>query len=427
MQRCLARARLPRWCLAADWPQPGGRPALADLWITQASISAITPSAAPCAGAWDLAGAPVLPGLVDAHTHLDKAFTSCRIGAVKPGLLGAIESMAADRQGWTSDDVYARASRALEWAYGSGVVQLRTHVDWWESGTTPLAWAVLAALASEWAGRITLERVSLSPLAMYATRAHARALARQVALGGAGARLGGFVHSVNWDAQALRHLFEAAQEFDLDVDLHCDEELNPSAVGLASTARLLGEIGYRGRVVCGHVCALAAQPQAQALATLDAVARAPITLIALPITNLLLQDAQTGRTPRLRGITLVQEARERGIPVLIASDNVQDAFCRIGSFDPLEALGAAVLAAQLEQPFDVWTESICRADWLQRKPGPAPLQPGSRADLVVFNRAEAHSWPARSQCRVVLRGGQVVAGDVPEEVAHWQAGSAQPG
>ena len=420
MPRCLARVRLPRWCLAADWPQQGAQPALADVNIGQGRITAITPSGAIPPGAWNLEGAPVLPGLVDAHTHLDKAFTLRRMSAVKPGLLGAIEAMMADRQGWTADDVHERASKALAWAYDAGVVHVRTHVDWWEPQATPLAWGVLNSLASEWAGRITLERVSLSPLTMYAGREGARALAKQVSGSGAGARLGGFVHTVNWDARALRHLFEAAQQFDLDVDLHCDEELNPAALGLASTARLLGEIGYGGRVVCGHVCALAAQPAAQALATLDAVARAPITLITLPITNLLLQDAQTARTPRLRGITLVKEARARGIPLLIASDNVQDPFCPVGSFDPVEALAAGVLAAQLDQPFDVWSESLCRADWLQREPGPSPLRVGDCADLVIFDRSDVHGWPSRGQSRVVLRGGTVVAGRVPAAVSFFQ-------
>jgi cytosine deaminase len=226
------------------------------------------------------------------------------------------------------------------------------------------------------------------------------------------------VHSTNWSAQSLRHLFEAAMEFGLDVDLHCDEELNPRAVGLAATAALVREIGCTGRVICGHACALAAQSESQALATLDAVATVPITMVTLPTTNLLLQDAVAGRTPRWRGITLVKEARERGIPVLVASDNVQDAFCPIGSFDPLDALTAAVLAAQLDDPFDVWSEAVCRADWLARGAAQPPLRAGDPADLVVFGATDASGWPSAAQTRVVLRAGRLASGVVP---ARWQA------
>ena len=415
----ITQARLPRWSLPAAWPMHGAQPALADLRLRGGRIEAITPHAGTRTDGWDLRGAPVLPGLVEAHTHIDKAFTLPRLGALKPGLLAAIETMIADRETWTVADVHERASRCLQWAFEAGVVKLRTHCDWWEPQGTPLAWNVLRGLGEEWAGRIALERVSLIALHLFSERGGARTLAKTVAASGPGACLGAFVHSTNWSATSLRHLFEAAEEFGLDVDLHCDEELNPRAEGLATTASLLRAIGFSGRVVCGHTCALAAQPEAQALATLDAVAAAPITMVTLPTTNLLLQDAQTGRTPRQRGVTLVKEARARGIPLLISTDNVQDAFCRAGSFDPVEALAVGALAAQFEHPFDEWSETICRGDWLTRTPNTAalPLRAGAVAELVIFHAADAHAWPTRAQSRVVLRAGRVAAGSVPTA---WQ-------
>jgi cytosine deaminase len=413
----ISQARLPRWSLPAAWPMQGAHPALADLRLSDGRIASIAPHNGADAGAWNLRGAPVLPGLVEAHTHIDKAFTLPRLGALKPGLLAAIETMIADRETWTLADVHQRASRCLQWAFEAGVVKLRTHCDWWEPQGTPLAWNVLRALGEEWSDRIALEHVSLIALHLFGERAGALALAQKVAASGAGACLGAFVHSTNWSAESLRHLLEAAEEYGLDVDLHCDEELNPQAEGLATTARLLREMAFSGRVVCGHTCALATQSESQALTTLDAVAAAPITMVSLPTTNLLLQDAQTGRTPRQRGLTLVKEARARGIPLLISTDNVQDAFCRAGSFDPVEALAVGALAAQFEQPFDEWSESICRGDWLTRTPNVPPLRAGAIADLVIFGAADAHGWPTRAQSRVVLRAGRVVAGAVP---ATWQ-------
>jgi cytosine deaminase len=276
-----------------------------------------------------------------------------------------------------------------------------------------MAWTVMAELAVEWRGRVKLEQVSLIKLSLFEEADQALRLARTCAETGPHARLGGFVHSTNFSEGALRHLFVAAQAFGLDVDLHVDEELNADALGLATTARLVRELGFEGRVVCGHTCALAAQDESVALATLDAVARSPITLVSLPATNLLLQDAVTGRTPRQRGLTLVKEAHERGIPVLFASDNVQDPFCRLGSFDPIEALGIGALVAQLDQPFDVWSQSVCRSDWLQRTPSAAPTLVGMPADLVLFPDADIHGWPSRTATRVVLRRGQVVRGLPP--------------
>ena len=410
----IARARLPRWCLPVGWPSAEGRsnaaPALAHVVLDGPRIAALHPTDAVAPGAWDLAGTPVLPGLLDAHTHIDKTFTINRLGAVEPGLLSAIDAMMQDKLAWTADDIRARATQALDWAFDAGVVHLRTHVDWWEPERPPLAWRVLGELAQAWAGRIRVERVSLSPLHLYADGGQAMSLAAKVAAGGADARLGGFVHSTHWDLRALRHLLVAAQEHDLDVDLHVDEELEASACGLAETARLLREVDFQGRVVCGHACALAVQGDDIALRTLDAVARAPITLVSLPITNLLLQDAVTGRTPRLRGITLLKEARERGIPLLVASDNVQDAFCPVGSYDPLEALSAGVLVGQLGDAFDVWTETLCRTDWLSRNAASRFDLVGRSADLVVFGSARVEGFPSRTQPRIVVRGGRAITG-----------------
>jgi cytosine deaminase len=438
------RLRLPRWLLPNDWPAPDGAPALAHLTLAEGRVASLRPAlkagdgpagasnaaatmplrdASAGAGlmtgtAWDAAGALALPGLVDAHTHLDKSFTFGRMKHVEPGLLGAIDAMLADRAHWTPADVRERAGRGLRWAWERGTTRLRSHVDWWEADTVPVAWGVLRELAEAWRGRVRLERVALVKLPLFEDRAQALRLARTIAATGPDALLGGFVHSTNWSEDALRNLLLAAQACDLDVDLHVDEELEASATGLAATARLLGEIGFEGRVVCGHACALAAQPEALALATLDAVARAPITLVSLPATNLLLQDATTGRTPRRRGLTLVKEARERGIPLLFASDNVQDPFCRSGSFDPVEALGLAALVAQLDAPFDAWSDTICRAGWLDRgRPGAASLV-GMPADLVLFTQADRHGWPSRAGERVVLRDGAVTQGEVPPA---WRA------
>ncbi|VWX57612.1 Cytosine deaminase [Burkholderiales bacterium 8X] len=415
----LDHARLPGWLLPADWPTRGGEPSTAQIDLAGGRVQGLRPSPPPSplspsspssprpGSTWDLNGALVLPGFVDAHTHLDKSFTLPRMSNVQPGLLGAIDAMLQDRARWTADDVLQRASRGLGWAFDAGTVRLRTHVDWWEPEGVPVAWPVMAELAAAWRGRIVLEQVALIKLPLFEDLEQARSLARRIRATGPHALLGGFVHSTIWSESALRHLLLAAQECELDIDLHVDEELNPQAIGLATVARIASEIGFEGRIVCGHCCALSAQPYEVALATLDAVARAPITLVSLPATNLLLQDAVTGRTPTRRGITLVKEARERGIPLLYASDNVQDPFCRLGSFDPVEAMGTAVLAAQLAAPFDLASESLCRGDWLQRglQCARAPSLVGSAADFVIFTDADVHGWPSRSAGRMVLRNG----------------------
>ncbi|MBP7564587.1 MAG: amidohydrolase family protein [Burkholderiaceae bacterium] len=410
-------ARLPAWLLPHDWPRDPRRrsaPALARIELADGRIAGVRPEPAEAveapdaASAWNARGAPVLPGLVEAHTHLDKAFTLGRMGTVRPGLLGAIDALIEDRARWTDADIRARATRGLQWSWEAGTTHLRTHVDWFNGAIPPPAWGVLSTLAHEWRDRLAIELAALAPLRFFADAAQAGKLARHAASTGPHARLGGFVHTSNWDTVALRHLVTAAADAGIDLDLHVDEELDPGAQGLATIAQLARETGFAGRIVCGHVCALAAMPEAQALVVLDAVARAPITLVSLPVTNLLLQDAGTHRTPRQRGITLVKEARARGIPLLFASDNVQDPFCRTGSLDPVETMAVATWAAQLDAPFDTWSDSICRADWLQRQHATRPSIEGAPADLVIFPDADATGWPSRTARRQVLRAGRLL-------------------
>lgn len=412
----LAGARLPRWCLPTGWPVRGGQPALADLTLASGRLVALEPApdahpTPPADGVWALSGRPVLPGLVDAHTHLDSAFTRPRIRNLAPGLLGGIAGKASDRAHWSEADVHARASRALEWAWASGTTRLRTHVDW-TSTSAPASWRALERLAAEWGSRVRLERVCLAALPLYTSREGAQALAQAVAQG-ADTRLGGFVHTSNFDDGAIGHLLRAAQEHDLDVDLHIDEELSPQARGVASVARWSRELGFTGRIVCSHACALSALPEAEALRTLDDVATQPITLVSLPQNNLYLQDATPERTPRARGLSLIREARARGIPVLMATDSVEDPFFPMGSFDPVDAITAGVLAGQLDQVFDSWSEAICRADWLDPTPTGGQLSLGAPADFVVFTHASAPSWPARAHPRLMLRHGQPLSPPSP--------------
>lgn len=399
----LNNLRLPAWLLPATWPRTAGQPETARLDIDDGIVTRVQPASGPGEGL-DCLGALALPGLVEPHAHLDKTYTRRRLGAITPGLLGAIEATQADRAFWTPEDLRLRASRALGQARSQGVTHLRTHLDWW-SAETPTAWRVIRELAQDTS--FHLEQVALLPLPLLADKTAAQRIAHTLANDTQAPRsvLGAFIHSSNFNAQALHNLLACAAEAGLDLDLHIDEELNTAACGLATVARAATAMQFPGRIVCSHACALSTYPETQAQATLDDVARAPITLVALPATNLYLQDAVHGRTPRLRGLTLLKEARLRGIALLLGSDNVQDAFCPIGNYDPLSTLQLAVLSAQLDDVFDTWSQTVCRADWLSRAEHGADL-PGKAAHLTLLHSTDPYSWPADT-ARSVQHGEHV--------------------
>ncbi|MCA3511584.1 MAG: hypothetical protein IOC80_09715 [Rhodobacter sp.] len=109
-----------------------------DLLISEDRVIGMT--AAPPAEARIVEGRGriLLPGLVEPHLHLDKAFTLPRLPDAGGNLLAAIRAQEADKKNWTDDDLRARAGRALAELVAAGVVHARTHVDW-GNGADPTA------------------------------------------------------------------------------------------------------------------------------------------------------------------------------------------------------------------------------------------------------------------------------------------------
>ena len=116
----------------------------------------------------DLRGGQVWPGFIDAHTHLDKGHIWPRARNPSGDFAGAIGAVMADRStAWSEADVAARADFALRCAYAHGTVAIRTHLDTYMPhgvGT----WRAFRRLRDEWAGRITLQMSSISPLDRFA-------------------------------------------------------------------------------------------------------------------------------------------------------------------------------------------------------------------------------------------------------------------
>ena len=145
-----------------------------------------------------------------------------------------------------------------------------------------------------------------------------------------------------------------------------------------------------------------------------------VTLIALPMTNLLLQDATFGRTPRQRGITLLHEAQAAGVATLLGCDNVQDAFCPAGSYDPLDTLACGLFSAQLSDLFDRQSRLICDRAALTGSPADAaPFAIGAAASVVIFPGSDRFTWPLNSAARLVVNHGRLTHRRVwQEEMAH---------
>ncbi|WP_264214387.1 amidohydrolase family protein [Leisingera thetidis] len=370
------------------------------------------------AGRWDLSiaggrittlrasqasgGGVILPLLADIHTHLDKTFTSCRMPQRAESLFHAIEMMAADTRNWSDADLRERAGKALARAYANGTGLIRSHLDW--HGTqTPKAWHVLTELAQDWHGRVDVELASLTPLDDLVV--HGESIA--AAVKASGGVLGAFVYRNADLASKVAQVFDLAERCDLHLDFHVDEGLEPEACGIDAIIAETRKRDMQGRVLCGHGCALSVRQPAEVAELLSRGGDAGIGLTVLPECNAYLQDVEPGRTPRLRGLAPLHEARAAGIKVMFGSDNVRDAFYPYGDYDLFDVFRTAVLSGHLA-PGD-WIDAISEApaNWTGRS---MRLREGGPADFIRIAAADLDDAVSRPRAaRQIWRGGQILA------------------
>ncbi len=298
------------------------------------------------------ATAMVLPALSEAHCHLDKCHTIHRLADVGGDLMAAINAQMGDKANWTEHDLRTRAARGLREAALAGCGTLRSHVDWGETAAAPLSWQVLTDLAQD--TPLEMQCAALTGIDHMADAAFARDVAEQVAA--SKGVLGSFILYHDNARAGLRNTFAEADRLGLALDFHVDEGLGDFN-GLEAIADTALETGFQGPILCGHAVSLLDKAPEDFARIADKLARAGITVCALPITNLYLQGRADG-TPDRRGITRLRELHAAGVPITIGSDNVGDAFCPTGAHDPMGALNMAVLGAHLDPPLDRWLPAI---------------------------------------------------------------------
>ena len=357
----------------------------------------------------------VWPCFADLHTHLDKGHTWNR----SPNPDGTFDSALAvirqdAEQHWNADDLYRRMEFGLKCSYAHGTSALRTHLDSFGAQGN-LSFEVFKTLQAEWRDRLTLQAVSLVSLDYFLKPdGEAEALADLVSE--AGGILGGVAYmNPDIDAQIDR-VFELAKDRDLNIDFHVDETNSADSVCLDRVAQATVRHKYQGRVVCGHCCSLAVQDPEVVVATIQRVKQAGIGIVSLPMCNLYLQDRVPHRTPRWRGVTLLHELKQQGVPVAIASDNCRDPFHSYGDHDALEVFNFSVKIAHLDRPVGDWCRAITTtpAD-LMGLPTVGRIGVGLPADLILFRGRDYSELLSRSQSdRIVLRNGKVADTDLPD-------------
>jgi len=365
-----------------------------DLYVRNGVISAIVPASG--AATW-----LCTPPLADLHVHANRAFTPPR--SRPRGLDDAVSKVAGLFSSFESEDYEHHARMLIDAAYRHATTRLRTHAD-----IDPVI-GLKSVAGSIRAGEVYRESVEVEVVAFASASAdpataEGKAMLRDAIQMGAG--FIGAVPAFCADQTAtIDAVLELAVECDVPVDLHLDEHLQAERCASGYLAAATLERGLQGRVTIGHACAVSMLPTSERRQVIDALAEARITVIALPRTNLYLQDATTS-LPLRRGLTPVGEMLASGVSVRFASDNVRDAFFPYGDADLLGVAMDGILASHVDDPVRV-IAAICD--------GRTALAVGDPADMVLLPGESLDAILAQApSARWVVRGGspELVSGAV---------------
>jgi cytosine deaminase len=361
----------------------------------------------------DMGGAMVFPTFTDMHTHLDKGHIWGRAPNPDGTFMGALDAVAADRAAnWSAEDVRRRMAFSLRCAFAHGTSAIRTHLD----SLPPqdeISFPVFREMRTEWAGQIDLQAACLVAIDNVSEDGPYARTADIVAE--SGGVLGMVAFPVPDLRERVRAFFRMADARGLETDMHVDESVDPTVATLRVIAETKLEMGVEMPLTVGHCCSLSVQDEAEAMHTLDLLAKAGINVVSLPMCNMYLQDRHAHRTPRLRGVTLVHEMRARGINVSFASDNTRDPFYAYGDLDMIEVMRQATRIAHLDHTGTDWPQAFLTNPARACGFAAPSLAPGAPADLVI---CKARSWTelfARPQSdRIVLRAGQAIDRALPD-------------
>ncbi len=183
----------------------------------------------------------------------------------------------------------------------------------------------------------------------------------------------------------LEKIFGLAQEFDVDIDLHLDFDLDPSWWHLEEVCRQTERRNYQGRVAIGHATKLSALPPDRLKAAAARLAGSGVAVTVLPATDLYLmgRDA-THNAPR--GLTVAHKLVESGVLCSVATNNVLNPFTPFGDASLLRMANfyanvAHAGVGEFDACLDLVTELPARLMNL-RDYG---IAPGNPADLIILD------------------------------------------
>jgi cytosine deaminase len=374
-------------------------------------IAGIAPSLAAEAGEQviDLGGRLIVPGLVDAHQHLDKSRTRRTVSNPTGNLDGALAGYRAFAATVSREDIIARAEHTIETCVARGTVAIRSHTNI-DPETQLRGVEAMLEVRERCRDRLTLQVVG--HITGGAMRMHDAAKAWLEAAASAGIDvIGGVPAFSDRPLEFLDMAFALAERHGLPIDMHIDEHLDAGTLLFDAVIERTRAHGMAGRVVASHSCALSALAPDQAKRIHEGLAAAGVAVITLPAANLFLQGRDVAALAP-RGLTRIRELLVAGVEVAAGSDNIQDPFVPTGSGDLVEIARWTLLAGHLGlHDLPLAFDLVSRAPASIMQLGDWGIHEGARADLLITDADDPEDLVASgSLSRTVFVKGRLVAG-----------------
>lgn len=368
-------------------------------------------------------GGFAFPGFVESHIHLDKA---CILDRAPAGgaLAEAIAGVARAKAGFTAQDVAERASRVLRAAIGHGATLMRTHVEVDPVvGLRGVEGVMEAARAHAWGVEVELCVFPQDGLTnLPGTEALMRAALDR------GARVvGACPYTDPRPLEQLDIVFRLARDYDVDVDMHLDFDLQPSTEMIEAVCRRTEAAGWGGRVAIGHVTRLSALGPGRLEEAARRMADAGVALTVLPATDLFLMGRDADRLAP-RGVAPAHRVAACGARCSLSTNNVLNPFTPFGDGSALRIAHLYAHVAQLAGDAELDACFAMVAGDAARLMGRSErrIEPGAPADIVILDAASpAEAVRTLAPCRAVVKAGRLVAERPPVRLFPWDRAHAE--
>ncbi|VVE77730.1 amidohydrolase family protein [Pandoraea sputorum] len=364
---------------------------LVDIAIKGGRIAAIEPGIDATADEQiDAQGRAAIPGLVEAHLHLDKALLHRRLPARFGTLDEAIRVTGILKSKQEREDVLDRSRQVLDMAVKNGTVAVRAHPDV-DLIQGLIGVETLLTLKDEYDSLLDLQIVAFPQEGILKSKGTYELMIDALRMGAD--VVGGCPYNeLNWE-DTKRHIdivFELAQRFNAPIDMHADfadDTSDQRFAAISYIAQRTIDTGYQGRVSLGHVTSLGALDNDELAPVIEQIRLAGISIVTLPATDLYLGGRKDVQNQR-RGLTPVKALHSAGVNVAYSSNNVRNAFTPFGKADMLQIGNLLAHVAQFGVPehqqaiLDMGTHNAARAIGLSHDYG---IAVGKQADLIILD------------------------------------------